>query len=176
VNPLGQQDGAGGFARPRLKANQSTPAAERRMELTSALAAGSSAQAKFVSWDLSSSSYLAQGTAISVYSYKKASGSTGDRLDFVYRPDSQRWEAVESAGGGAWIGVLGGALAYQGSASVNLYGFDGTHAYPTATGATDTCYAWLMLSGDSIPSGTQVAGGIVNGKRVVFGAACQAGT
>lgn len=71
-----------------------------------------------------------------------------------------------------WIGVLQGSLAYGSSASVTLYKWDGSSGF-TATSTTVTCYPWMMNTGDSIAANVEVVGGIVNGKRVVFNAACK---
>lgn len=166
----------GARARLRESTHQAAGLDVRRMQLQAALAAGGSASAQFVLWNATDSKYEAGGDSQTVYSYGSASGSTGDYLDAAYRRDSGRWEALDGGGGGAWLGVLAGALSYRGSATVNLYSFDAGLGYFTSSGQTDTCYSWLMLSGDSIPAGTQVVGCYVGGKRVVFDAACNTGT
>ena len=111
--PLGQGYGAGGPSRPRAGASQSSGIAVRRMQLTSALTAGGNAQAQFVFWDIPSTSYKPQGTAITIYSYKNAAGSTGDQLDVAYRPDSQRWEVIE-----AKVGVGNGFITFTTAAAL----------------------------------------------------------
>jgi len=89
-------------------------------------------------------------------------------------PQWGRWPV-----GGAssqWLGVLNADLGYHSSAEVAIYTWDESAGHFTDSEDTATCYPWLMLSGDSIPSGTQVVGCFVGGKRVVFDCACDTGT
>lgn len=91
-----------------------------------------------------------------------------------YHPPKPR--KVVSVAPASWLGVLDGSLSYHGSATVSLYTFDSGLGYFTDSGLNDTCYGWLLLSGESIPANTQVVGCYVSGKRVVFDAACTTGT
>lgn len=107
---------------------------------------------------------------------------TSEREITVQSPSVARaiWSVVsnryELLSGDAWLGVLTAGLSYHGSASVALYSFDSGLGYFTDSGQTDTCYGWLLLPGDTIPTNTQVIGCVVNGKRVAFDAACTTGT
>lgn len=104
ANPLGQLNGPGGETRPRQNSTQSSGIAVRRMKITSALAPGAAGEAKYVTYDSDDDDYVEKGDAIAVHSYSKASGAVDDELDFAYRPDSQRWEAIEGKGGAnGWI-------------------------------------------------------------------------
>lgn len=107
-------------------------------------------------------------------SWKLNKDYTGFKI--IGNPTEGRVLVQQNPGAGAWLGVLAGTLNYHSSASVTLYKWDSGSGYFISAGTTDTCYPWLMLSGDSIPSGTQVVGCIIDGKRVVFDAACNTGT
>lgn len=107
-------------------------------------------------------------------SWKLNKGYTGFRV--FTQPTQGRVLVTTESNGAAWLGVLDGSLAYHGSATVSLYTFDSGLGYFTDSGVNDTCYPWLMVSGDSIAANTQVVGCFVGGKRVVFDAACSTGT
>lgn len=92
------------------------------------------------------------------------------------QPTEGRILVIQQLASPDWLGVLNGSLGYHGSASVQLYTFDTTAGYFKDSGQSDTCYGWLLLSGDTIAANTQVVGCYVSGKRVVYDAACATGT
>lgn len=76
----------------------------------------------------------------------------------------------KNIGGPNWIGVLQGTLAYGSSATVQLKkGTPGSETNDT----TQTCYPWMMNTGDSIAANVEVVGCVVNGYYYVFNAACK---
>lgn len=87
-----------------------------------------------------------------------------------YHPPRYR-RATTRTGTSTWLGILQGSLAYGSSATVMLYKWDGSSSFVSDT--TDTCYPWMMNTGDSIATNTEVVGGVIGGKRVVFNAACK---
>lgn len=107
-------------------------------------------------------------------SWKLVKGQSG--FNVFNQPTEGRVLVMQQSVAADWVGVLNATLNYHGSTSVQIYTFDSGLGYFTDSGTSDTCYGWLMLSGDSIPANTQVVGCYVSGKRVVFDAACATGT
>lgn len=68
------------------------------------------------------------------------------------------------------IGKLDGALSYQGSATMSEWSFNGSA--DADTGINETVYDWLLLSGQSIATGTQVVAARAGEQWRVIGAQC----
>lgn len=65
------------------------------------------------------------------------------------------------------MGKLDGTLSFEGSATMSIWAYNGS-AYADTT-ADITVYDWLLDTGDSIASGTQVVAAFVGGRWCVIG-------
>ena len=102
----------------------------------------------------------------------KAAVQRVEGMPRVKATTQRRRHVVRGGGEVTWIGTLQGALAYGSSATVMLKKWDsGSSSF--VNDKTDTCYPWMMNTGDSIATNVQVVGGTVGGKKVVFNAACK---
>lgn len=77
---------------------------------------------------------------------------------------------VRDAACGLLMGKLDGAMAYQGSATMSVWAWDG--AADSDTTENVTVYDWLLSSGDTVASGARVVAAYVGGRWRVIGAEC----
>jgi hypothetical protein len=82
------------------------------------------------------------------------------------------WALVLLGGGGEALlrGKLDGGLTYQGSATMSVWAWDGSAE--ADTGGNITVYDWLLVSGGSIASGTNVVAAFIGGRWYIIAAAC----
>lgn len=85
-------------------------------------------------------------------------------------PVKRQLDARGVGGGGLLMGKLDGALAYQGSATMSVWAWDGSA--DADTGENVTVYDWLLSSGQSVASGKQVVAAYVGGRWRVIGSQC----
>ncbi|HEV3021809.1 MAG TPA: hypothetical protein VGX76_05060 [Pirellulales bacterium] len=143
----------------------------RRYQLQGTLAAGGSASAMFMRWDSGSSTYIADGAAFTLYSFHLAAGVAGEEGDCAYFADRRKWEAIE-AGAALYIGILTAPLSPASSAPADRY--TGTPGAETDSGTDDTVNDWLLLPSQTLPTGTKIVYGLINGHLYVISAACPA--
>jgi len=94
-----------------------------------------------------------------------------ERLPRNRQPHRRR--SVNPAAAAVRIGKLTAALNAGSSATVQFY--KGPPLSETSDGSDpQTCYPWMMASGSSVPSGTQVVCARINGYWYVIEAACTA--
>ena len=141
----------------------------RRIALASNMSGGS-ASANVVEWN--GSAYVTTGSTFTVYDSMNCfpTAISGLYGFAVYEPDRAVWEAIFIPSGMCYLGVLAGTLAYGSSATANIYaGAPGAEA----SSFTKTVYPWMMNTGDSIASNTEVVTAVINGKFYVVNAACK---
>lgn len=144
----------------------------RRIQLTSNMSSGS-ASAKLLAWN--GSAYAVTGSAFTVYDSLGGFSSAISGLNgfVVYEPDRGVWEIlylpISSTG---YIGVLTQSLNYGTTTGATCNIYTGSPGSEAASGST-TVFPWMMSTGDSIPTNTEVVLVTVNGRIYAFNAACK---
>lgn len=86
-------------------------------------------------------------------------------------PTSTGYVIVSTGTNKLLIGKLDGTMNYAGSATMSVWAWNGSADADTTVNVT--VYDWLLKSGQSIASGTQVVAAYVGGRWRVIGAACE---